>query len=101
MWSYAHFSWSHAHFLLALSGSVAGLQPVYRFAMIASVRSLLGAASSTRASHLFAPRRGAHDSFAALNIMKDPAAAPVEKVGPRVPSTAKTSSVVAYILLFQ
>lgn len=26
------------------------------------------------------PRRGAHDSFAALNIMKDEAAAPVEKV---------------------
>lgn len=29
---------------------------------------------------VFAPRRFTHDSFAALNVYKDPAEAPVEKV---------------------
>lgn len=32
------------------------------------------------ATHTPATRRYAHDSFAALNILKDPAGAPVEKV---------------------
>lgn len=58
--------------------------------MIARMGSIFKVASPVRASRVFAPRRFAHDSFAALNIMKDPAVAPVEKVG--TPSPAPPTS---------